>query len=192
MPITATAFPLRLRLHCKAARVGGVSNTKELPMSEPTAQSVIEKFEFYLLGLTFTLLGLSIQTAGFQASPVLSVWGELIGWALLGLSGFVGLSKVQWTASILHVKASKESFESLKNDLKLAQAGGAPHVMDGNTSEPVSFDEVFDKTDRKIAQFERALNRLGDRHELKHHIQWWSFILGLTAIGAMRGYAAVC
>jgi hypothetical protein len=29
MPIKATAFPLRLRLHYKAARVGGISATSE-------------------------------------------------------------------------------------------------------------------------------------------------------------------
>src|SRR5690625_1584297 len=161
-------------------------------MSDPTAQSILEKFEFYLLGLTFTLLGLSIQTADFHSAPTLSVWGELFGWLLLGVSGCVGLSKVLWTSSILHVKAHKENYESLKKNVTLAEAGGAPHVIDGYSKEPVSFDEFNSKTDQQIARLEGTLNRLGKRHDIKHHIQWWCFVSGLAIVGAMRGYSAIC
>lgn len=90
-------------------------------MSDPTSQSILEKFEFYFLALIFTLLGASIQTVNFSATPLIGVWGELTGWALLTISGLSGLSKVQWIVSILYTKASRKNIISLSTDLQLSQ-----------------------------------------------------------------------
>ena len=63
--------------------------------SSVTPQSVMEKYEFYFLALTFTILGASIQTADFSAYSKAGVVAEIVGWAALGLSGLVGLSKIE-------------------------------------------------------------------------------------------------
>jgi len=41
--------------------------------SPVTPHSILEKFEFYFLGLTFTLLGAAIQTATFAGHSHASV-----------------------------------------------------------------------------------------------------------------------
>lgn len=48
--------------------------------SSLTSEAVLEKFEFYFIGLTFTLLGASTQTASFKEYSCSSVYLELLGW----------------------------------------------------------------------------------------------------------------
>ena len=55
--------------------------------SAVTPHSILEKFEFYFLGLTFTLLGAAIQTAAFTGHSHVSVITEIIGWAGFAISG---------------------------------------------------------------------------------------------------------
>ncbi|WP_019570889.1 hypothetical protein [Thioalkalivibrio sp. ALE11] len=60
-------------------------------MSTPSAQEILSKFELYFLALTFTLLGISIQTASLTDVPELSKILEVVAWILLAVSGIVGL-----------------------------------------------------------------------------------------------------
>lgn len=69
-------------------------------MSEPQkdleySRQLQEKFEFYVLALIFTLLGLAVQTAKFGSYPIADRF-ELLGWLSLLLSGTVGLSRIEW------------------------------------------------------------------------------------------------
>ena len=49
-----------------------------------------EKFELYLLALTFTLLGLAVQTAKFGSFRMADAL-EILGWIALAISGLSGL-----------------------------------------------------------------------------------------------------
>ena len=54
------------------------------------AQRFQERFEFYLVTLTFTLLGLAAQTAAFGQLAMADL-AELAAWGALLLSGLTGL-----------------------------------------------------------------------------------------------------
>lgn len=54
--------------------------------NDEIGQRIQEKFRFYVLGLTFTILALAIQTAKFGISAVADGL-ELFGWVVLFVSG---------------------------------------------------------------------------------------------------------
>ena len=58
------------------------------------AQRIQEKFDAYLLGLIFTILGLSIQTAKFGPSATADAF-EVISWVLFLVAGLTGLSRFE-------------------------------------------------------------------------------------------------
>jgi NhaP-type Na+/H+ or K+/H+ antiporter len=67
-------------------------------MSESNAvigQRIQEKFQFYILGLIFTLLGLAVQTASF-GSVVIADLFELGSWVCFLLSALVMISRLEW------------------------------------------------------------------------------------------------
>lgn len=70
------------------------------------ARAYQDKFEFYFLGLTFTILGLSLQTASFGEC----VWSdvlELLAWILLLISGMTGLFRGFWKPDLYNSYAGR-------------------------------------------------------------------------------------
>lgn len=73
------------------------------------AQRSQEKFEFYLVGLVFTVLALSIQTAKFGQSNLSDVF-ELSGWVSLAVS-----VRLRLRGQALIIKSWHESFSMVEN-----------------------------------------------------------------------------
>ena len=59
-----------------------------------TAKEYALKFDFYFLALTFTILGLSVQTAELTEETIAVVL-ELIGWLGFLCSGVMGLRRME-------------------------------------------------------------------------------------------------
>lgn len=84
---------------------------------EAKAMDIQEKFELYLVSLTFTLLALSVQTASFGKYPTADVL-EILGWALLLISGIIGIFRLQYVPVVLRYYAAKEADHEVdENDL---------------------------------------------------------------------------
>lgn len=74
------------------------------------AQRIQEKFDFYLIALTFTVLGFSIQTVKF-GKFVYGDLAELIAWFSLIVSGVLGLRKMMWKASLFRLHYEKDDLK---------------------------------------------------------------------------------
>lgn len=99
-----------------------------LSESTVTPDSIFEKFEFYFLGLTFTLLGAAIQTAAFTDHSHVSVITEIIGWAGFAISGLVGLSKLEHLSVVVYLRNRKNEFENNKSQFERAKVSGTESV----------------------------------------------------------------
>lgn len=70
-----------------------------------------EKFEFYFVSLTFTLLALAIQSVDGSQNKLLAII-EVCGWVVLLASGLVQLYRLQMVATALRYEAAeKQNFQ---------------------------------------------------------------------------------
>lgn len=87
----------------------------------PPDQNIIDArrhqdtFELYVLGLTFTILGLSVQTASFGVA-LLADSAELLGWVSLLISGLFGLHRGLWKPNLYNVMGMKSTFQVESDD----------------------------------------------------------------------------
>ena len=149
-------------------------------------QRIQEKFQFYILGLTFTLLGLAIQTASFGASPAADVM-ELLGWALLLTSALTLASRLEWTPQIYHLFDVQQDIEQDLRDVHDAQLKGARQVTVRGTGESIDLDDVLNRLDSKLSITRAQVEKLDKGGELKYKIH----IFGLMAILVARAWSPV-
>lgn len=156
-----------------------------------THESIQEKFEFYFIGLTFTLLGLSIQTSNFENSSIIVISLELIGWSFFIISGLSALSKIEWISSLVYVKNRKSSLKDVSRQLGVFQAQGQPSVFNADTGQKESISNTLEKLNENIEQYDNRLKELGKYHGWKHEVQKYTFVIGLLAVAISRGTNAI-
>ena len=157
-------------------------------MSEVTPHSVMEKYEFYFLGLTFTLLGATTQTANFSEYSQLNSIIELTGWFLLGVSGVVGLSKIEHLSSLISIHNEKESSIDYSNSLQKAKVKGTKQVHYAQTGEYVEIDKVIAILEKNKDTWHDRLETFGKWHDIKHIVQKYSFLVALVVLAISRSF----
>lgn len=97
-------------------------------MSQPDpvltmAAETQQKFQFYLLTLTFGVLALSIQTVA-SAAPLTAQCAELIGWIGLLTSGAIGLWRLELTPQAYKLMGLQDQASGRAHDLAVSKASG--------------------------------------------------------------------
>ena len=157
--------------------------------SEEYSRQLQEKFEFYLLALVFTILGLAIQTAKFGNADIADSL-ELLGWLLLLVSGITGLSRLEWLP-VAHANNGKiKTFERQRNELQQLAASGVRTYQVEDRAEPVPIDEVIQSRQTLITTGERELKRLERATLRKYGWHKWTFVAALILLALARGYPA--
>jgi hypothetical protein len=150
--------------------------------------SLMEKYEFYFLGLTFTLLGASIQTVDFGEYSKVNSIIELVGWFAFGLSGVVGLSKIEYLASLIIIRNEKDLNKSYVSELQKARALGTRSVRVAQTGESLEIDQVISTVEANVSTWNNRLEQFGKWHEIKHIVQKYSFLIALFLVAFSRAY----
>jgi len=156
--------------------------------SVETAVELQSKFEFYLIALTFSILGLSIQTAAF-GSHLAADGFEIAGWLTLFFSGIVGLLRgesvpvaYQIDSKIVSVKRRKEEIGEARErwvDVQIPfTEGGKETVLSGKQAEE-KFDSVIADLGR---QFKRTENKVIRRYQ----VMKWAFLIGVGFLVVAR------
>lgn len=159
-------------------------------MSEaPTPKGVMEKIEFYFLGLTFTLLALAVQTFKPTYSLAADVV-EIFGWIALLISGLLGLSKVEWIPVLLHVRGRQSYLEQAQDDLRKTKALGMP-VRNSKDGQLVNVSELVAVTAKSLGEVKSYGQILDKKHEIKHVWQKACFFVGLLALLFARAQGVV-
>ncbi|PCE27520.1 hypothetical protein BWP39_03180 [Paraburkholderia acidicola] len=149
-----------------------------------------EKFELYLLALTFTILGLAIQTAKFGTTH-LSDLLEVCGWFALLASGLTGLSRLEWLPVTYKTASQLSDLKSEHGQFMEAAEQGYQALPASDQATPLDIHELIadranaiQKVDVRVKQLERSILR-------KYSVHKWSFVLGLALLIGARGFPPV-
>lgn len=144
------------------------------------AIQVQRKFEFYLVALVFTILGLSVQT-----STITGQWQcffEIASLVMLLVSGLAGLSRLEWT-SVAHKHAGWLQKE--ENVLKIFNEGLRGRIVLGPSGERWSMEKL---TEEKTQQQEHISKRKNEKEMVEKQLEWkysihkWCFAAGVCLL----------
>jgi hypothetical protein len=162
-------------------------------MAKTASEIAIEqraKFEFYLLGLTFGILGLSIQTAKF-GNFLIADSLELLGWLVLFASGVVGMLRGEWIPVAYDINHKINSTESqISQVLQGIQQGvDVPLTFVENGQEQVLHGQ------EAVTKLEGVVTELQLQHAAAHarilkRYGWmkWLFVAGIASLLTARAY----
>lgn len=161
-------------------------------MAKSTAEIAIDlraKFEYYLLALTFAILGLSIQTAQFGAYLFADVL-ELVGWAALFASGIIGILRGEWVPVAYELQNRISSVRDRRNNVTRVMAGGAevqiPFLEDGRET-ALSGKDATRKLDTLVSTLEQQFKVTEDRIIRRYKWMRRAFMAGVACLIVARG-----
>ena len=131
------------------------------------AQRIQEKFDAYLLGLIFTILGLSIQTAKFGTSPTADAF-EVISWVLFLVAGFTGLSRMEWTPEVYRLYGIQDEKEEAKRALQKAKLEGLKQVFVAPLNKSIPVDQYIAEASQSVATVQGVVEPLRQRSARKN------------------------
>jgi hypothetical protein len=136
-----------------------------------------QKFEFYLLALVFTILGLSIQTAKLTSCYQGII--ELAAWASFLLSGLAGLSRMEW------IPVSYQHYSKLTKEKSFSRDAQAGRSVLHESGQPMSAQEVAEfikLAEDKIEERTKIMERIDSRDKIKYTLHKWLFVAGLVLL----------
>ena len=146
------------------------------------AQRFQEKFEFYFVALTFTLLGLAAQTATFGGYVVADLT-ELGAWGALLLSGLVGLARLEGIPHFLEMASVRSERLEFITSLRRRPDVGEVEFLD----ETLSRQDALAKQQANVNQITEALDNRDAELIGKARMQRRAFAVGITMLVIARG-----
>ena len=145
-------------------------------------QRLQEKFEFYLVALTFTLLGLAAQTAEF-GNFIGADLTELAAWGAMLLSGLKGLDRLERMPHLYELFSRQAE-----------QEGYLTHIQRDPTSQQVAFlDETLSRSEAlvrvegNVTQIKATIKPRQEELVDMSRTQRRAFTLGVTMLVIARG-----
>jgi len=160
------------------------------PSNSIIAQRTQEKFDAFLLGLIFTILGLSIQTAKFGVSPVADT-SEVLSWVLFLVAGLAGLSRFEWTSEIYRLYGVQDEKEQLKRAAQRAQLEGKTDLYVMPLEKTVSASQYIAEAKDSVTKVGDAIKPLMKRSFIKYRVMKFTFVAGLVALMFARALVPI-
>lgn len=151
-----------------------------------------EKFEFYFLALTFTILGLSIQTAEYTTYCYQTII-ELSAWFALLLSGLAGLSRQEYLPVAYFAEHRRQITEEYRQNYEQRVRGqrGILHPEDGRKLNREEIQIKLDSLDARLDAINKEKKRIERGVEAKYSIHKYTFVTGIILLIASRSLVAL-
>lgn len=154
------------------------------------AQRSQEKFEFYLVGLVFTLLALSIQTAKFSHSNLSDTF-EILGWLTLAVSGLIGLWRLEYIPVIRSKIAIKDEFDEKIDELRELKLKGLEELFVLETQSNQAIEDRLSEYHEGVAVLDPVIIKLEKHGHIKYQIHRYTFVVGIFLLMFARSYIPI-
>lgn len=159
--------------------------------NESIAIELQNKYHFYFVGLTFTVLALAVQTAKFGTNAVADRL-ELAGWTLLAVSAFSGLSHIEWLSPLYNYFSIESGLRRDVSDLKTRKVShGNQRIHNLKTNQWESINENIQKAEESLGKIHPKVSRLRNSLRLKYRLMKYGFVFGVFFLMAGRGWAPI-
>ena len=152
------------------------------------AHRVQVKIDFYLVALTFTVLGFSVQTARFSSMVVPDAL-ELFSWVALLLSGLLGLWRLEWSPVFYHESSRREWSEEIVRQTRRQISRGIRRVPVAGEDRTVLLDDIVRLHEEAIGRLNETLDELQKRQSKKYRLQRTALLVGMVGLILARGLA---
>ena len=150
------------------------------------AQELQSKYQFYLLGLVFTVLALAVETATFNGPPLADAL-ELLGWVFLLVSGVTGLIRFEGLPKSYQIFDAEERLKHDRTRIANAKAIGHSEVFLASEQKDVPIEAYLRSVNEKISKAAAFQKTLSEKATLRYTIHRWLFVCGIVAIAGSRG-----
>lgn len=152
------------------------------------AQKFQQQFEFYFVGLVFTLLGLAVQT-GKSTSHIWSGYFEFGGWLCLMLCGILFLHRLAMVPTLIRMQVElsrvTEELGQLRIDLKNGHPTDTPVPSESDLE--LTLGQAIEQHAESKKQLEANVRMSQARNVCKYRIGEVSFLLALLCLMISRG-----
>lgn len=159
------------------------SYTKENKLHLERARNASQKFNYFFVSLTFSVLALAINH-GVPIDLKVPLITGLLGWLLLLVSGFFGILRLEYEVPFFRIAALLAEIRGKKADYDLEVPEGAARITDPDLSNQPYVDE--------IAIFEEKLEKINLGLTWKYCVQKWCFFFGVASLVISYAYPIVC
>jgi len=157
-------------------------------LNSDVGQRIQEKFQFYIVGLIFTLLGLAVQTASFGTSLAADLF-ELGAWICLLLSALLAMSRLEWAPQIYRLFDVQQDLKGEQKRLQQAINAGTK-VVD-KTGQPIEVDEFLRIIEERLNITVGQIKKIDKGAQWKYKVHKVGFVLGLVLLISARAYVPV-
>jgi hypothetical protein len=155
--------------------------------NEDIAIEIQNKYHFYFLGLTFTVLALAVETAQF-GNGVIADRLELGGWLLLLLSAIAGLSHMEWFSPLYRYFSMEAGLQKDIRDLKVVEARGGASIHNLQSDRLETSGENLDRAQKSLGKVKKVLERLKRSLLFKYRVMKYGFLAGVVCLMLSRGW----
>lgn len=148
------------------------------------------KFDFYVVALSFTLLGLAVQTAPSTPPPAVAVF-ELLGWLGLLAAGLSGLHRLELQPRVFELLGLQAGQQSRLAGMRRARAEGVAevHLLDSATDRPVADQIAHDERD--MEKIEGAYQETSGKSLRSYKRRSFFLLQGIGSLMLSRGWELV-
>ena len=151
------------------------------------AQRLQERFEAYWLGLIFTLLALSVQTAKFGVAVPADVM-ELLSWVLLLIAGLAGLSRFEWIPEIYRLRGMQIGKEEYALAVQKEMLRGTSSLYVAPLKREVPAAQYLEESRDSARRIEEHLTPIEQSQQRKYRIKKRAFVGGICLLIGARAY----
>ncbi len=154
------------------------------------ANTIQQKFTPFFIGLTFSILALSVQHPITIENAALR-FTELVGWIALLVSGITGLRHFQWRQLLYSNLSKSESSKGKKEEYMKMKAQGLTTIPDVPPKPERPIDEVIEVYVHNEKTTKDAADILDNRQVAQATLQRRAFYIGIVALVIARGWGHV-